>query len=109
MTEELLVVVMLESSSKCKCVEVTRVTLEACTVSLISVLIIIDIRCYSVPADIFLLLDMVTKTKHFHSIVIKGFWFGKIEHVELDALAFSCVSDSEEIPLGVAICVDVIL
>ena len=106
-SEELCVIVNIDSVHECKCV---KPSLEFwISVFFEWVLIIVDVRAYSVPSNSLYILYFIWVTENFHSIVIEWIRLCKIYYVEPNFLTFGCVPDPEEKPLSVAICVDVVL
>ena len=82
---------------------------EPIIVSSVLVSEVIDILTDSVPSYTFSVFKFIAKAKDFHAIVVKTIRFCQIKHVELDFLTSSSVTDPEEVPLRMSICVDVIL
>lgn len=106
MSEELLVIVMLESVGES---EGEVGSEESALISLISISMIIDSFSDPMPSNTLLFLYFVAKTKDFHSIIVQGVRFGQVQDVEFYFLTLCCIGASEEIPLGVSIGVYVVL
>ena len=104
--EEDMVIIVLEGMSKSES-EVGAD--EPIIVSSVLVSEVIDILTDSVPSYTFSVFKFIAKAKDFHAVVVKTIRFCQIKHVELDFLTSSSVTDPEEVPLRMSICVDVIL
>jgi hypothetical protein len=76
---------------------------------LVVVLKVGDVCPQSVPAAILLLFGSSRKGQDSHSIIVERVTFGEVENVELDCVALADVGYFEEVPLGVPVCVDIIL
>ena len=83
---------------------------ESITFSFKSILIITDVFADSMPAE---LLGSISwhlgETQHAHTFVIEWVRLGEIEDVELDSKILLRITNSEEEPLSVPICVNIIL
>ena len=60
------------------------------------------------PARILFFTLPLAVDRDFHSIVEKTVWLGIVKDVESDFLFCSCISDLEEEPLCMALCIDII-
>jgi len=109
MCKELLIVSRLEGSSESKCIIVSCVSSQVCSVPLKSILMIVNCLTHSVPSHVLTLFPFITETQHFHSVVVQRIWFGHINHIEFDFLPCSSISNSEEIPLCMAVCINIVL
>lgn len=71
--------------------------------------VVLDIFASSEPP--FLVLSLLLKRVNagHHAIVKQRIWFPHVDDVDLDACVFGRVVDAEIEPLGVALCVDVVL
>lgn len=78
--------------------------------SLERVLIVADVVAHAVPTQLLRSIARVLReAQHSHAFVVKRIRLGQVEDVELNSVVFPSVSDPEEEPLSVTICVDVIL
>jgi hypothetical protein len=75
------------------------------------VLEVADLRADPVPAHVFLAVRAFhgAVAQNAHAFIIQGVGLRKVKDVETDYLALADVRDSEEVPLSVAVSVDVIL
>ena len=105
MCKKLLIIIILKSV-----IEAERIVClhESTNGSFEFVLVVIYVCTDSVPAETFFLLGFGGKTEHLHAVIIKRIWLGQIDKIELDFLPLTSVSNSEEKPLGMAICVDIV-
>ena len=70
---------------------------------------IVDVFTDTMPAHSLWFLDFGWKAENLHSVVVEWIWFHQINHIEFDFNAFRRISHSKEVPLGVTVCVYVIL
>ena len=75
----------------------------------ISILIVLYVLSPPVPAKIFLLRLTLRINDNFHAHFVQIVHFVVIEYIESHFMVFEGIWDFEEKPLGVAICIDVIL
>ena len=61
------------------------------------------------PADTLVVLCFVAEAEDLHPVVVERVWLCEVEDVEFYRFAFSGVTDLEEVPLSVAVRVDVVL
>lgn len=61
------------------------------------------------PSCSFVLLQLVREAQNFHSVVVEGIWLCEVNDVESDFFALSSSTYSKEIPLRMAVGVDVVL
>lgn len=106
MTKIAHVIIILKLSRKGESVIISRKSIHF---FFVIVLEIVDVLASSVPADVLFGLRFGTESVDPHSIVIKRIGLGQIKNIELHLLASFGVGDSEEVPLGVAIGVYVVL
>ena len=105
-SEKLLVIVVLESVSESECVVSSE---ESTLIPLISIRMIVDRLSNPMPPDTLFIFHFIAEFKNFHSVIIKGIRLSKIQKIEFYFLSFEGIAASKEVPLGVAICVDVVL
>ena len=100
---------MLEIDSKGKCKVVTSIFYNTTTtVTLVGVLEVVDAAAGTIPALALHLLHLVTEGQDLHTVVVERIRLGQVDDVELDSLSFSCVSDSEKVPLNKTLSIVVI-
>ena len=61
------------------------------------------------PPDSLSVLHRIRIVEDFHSVVVKRIWFRKINDIELHFGILSGIANSEEKPLGMTVCVDIVL
>lgn len=105
--EELLVVVV--SEFDCESQGVVGFGVARPSFFLEFVLVVNNAFAYSVPACALFVLQLVREAQDLHAIVVQGVWFGQVNYIKSDFLALAGVADSEEVPLRVAVGIDVIL
>jgi len=71
MTKELLISIILESVSKCKGVEVSRVAIQTSAISLVLIAIVVDRTSNSMPPNFFLRLHLIAEAQDLHAVVVK--------------------------------------
>lgn len=63
----------------------------------------------SLPTNFIFKTFLLRENTYFHTCLVKRIWLWKINDVELDSVVFLCVLDSEEKPLSMSFCVQIIL
>lgn len=106
MGEELLVVLVTKYVVKCQTVEVPGKSLP---ISLEVILVVVDVLTNTVPSDILFVLDLIGEVQNLHTVVVKRIWFCQIYNIEPDLLILAVARNPEEKPLGMPICIYVIL
>mmetsp|Transcript_43346 Transcript_43346/g.41753 ORF Transcript_43346/g.41753 Transcript_43346/m.41753 type:complete len:541 (-) Transcript_43346:140-1762(-) len=74
-----------------------------------AILVVKDVAPYSMPSFVLVLFGVLGEGEDLHAVVVEGVGFGEVDDVEADFLALPGVGDPEEVPLGVAVGVDVVL
>ena len=83
---------------------------ESVALSLKVVQMVTDIGAHSVPRELLgAVARVLRERKDAHALVVERVGFGEVEDVEFDGVTAACVAYSEEEPLRVAVCVDVVL
>ena len=62
------------------------------------------------PTKFFIALTRTYRvTEDPHPVIVQRVRFRQVKYIEFDCEALECVSNAEEIPLSVTICVDIVL
>jgi hypothetical protein len=106
MSEKYLIIVSRPLVIKLKRIKIPRLLI---IVSLEIVLVIFDVLSNPMPSDPLSVLDRIGIVEDFHSIVIERVRFCKINDIKLHFSVLSGITNSEEKPLGMTVCIDIIL
>lgn len=103
------VVVRLKGVRKCQ--RVILLVRETVSVDLVAdmILVVTNLAADAVPAQVILLGQVLTVGEYPHPLVIETIRLSEINNIEPNFVALSRVTDSEEVPLGVPIRINVIL
>lgn len=93
--------------SECKC-EVVSLC-ESNVFPPVSILVVADVTSHPMPSESASFFESRRKGKHPHAFIIKWVTLSQIQYVESYLLALASVAYSEEVPLGVAVSVNIIL
>ena len=107
MSKELLIITMFKSMNKSKCVEILLISSYHFSFEIIFV--IIYLLTDSMPSDILFLFLLLRETQYLHTIVVKRIRFGQVYYIESIFLPFFKIMNSVEKPLGMTICINIIL
>ena len=102
-----LVVVRAERVRKRECIITTG---KPIPFSFKAILIIANLVANSMPTEFFgSIAQVLGETKNSHPFIVQRVWLGQVQDVKLYSVAISGVSNSEEEPLRMAVCVYVVL
>lgn len=75
-----------------------------------AVLMIANIAADAVPTELLWPISRVLgEAEYAHSLVVERVWLGQVQDVEFDRVPIAGVADSEEEPLRMTVCIDVVL
>lgn len=61
------------------------------------------------PSDTLFIFDLVREVQEFHAVIVQAIRFSQIYNIDLNRFALFGITYSEEKPLCVAICINVVL
>ena len=74
------------------------------------ILVVVYVLTNPMPAKFwvtFTRADWITEDPH--TVIVERIWFRQVKYIEFDCVTLERICNSEEVPLGVTICVDIIL
>ena len=83
---------------------------ETVTLTFETVLMVANVLADTMPGELFgAVSGYLGEAEHAHAVVVERVGLGKVKDVELYLVILASISHSEEEPLSVAVCVDIIL
>ena len=103
------VIIVVEGMRESKCV--VCFVGETVTMHLVldMVLVVLNVGANPVPTNVFLLRVARGVGQDPHPLIIQTVRLGEVNDIKSYFVALFCVADSEEVPLGVPICVNIVL
>lgn len=73
------------------------------------ILVVPNFAAHTVPAEVRRLGCVLAVAEHTHALVVQTVRLGQVDNVKAHFLAFASVADSKEVPLGVAVGINIVL